>query len=143
MLLQRIASETVAEQWRSLKHAVAKGLQPYRELSPLELSYLQSAALSGNLHLWVLYDDNKDIVAILSTTSVEELVTRQRMLLLFSYYKAKDTTREVLVAALAELMLFATSKGCIKIIGYTTDEAITELLKSAGLHSETYFELGV
>ena len=132
-MLVQLLPDQVAKYWEQIKFAVQSSFPPTTTAAEINLNKVLQSLLVGNLVAWASIDkESKKIVAIVTTTIMEDACADSRNLLIYSLFGLSDVGKQNWVDGYTTLMEYAKAKGCSKLVGFTKVEVIKKLAKHFG-----------
>jgi len=141
-MLVKLLPDQIAKNWETISYAIEQALPPVAGESDEKMNNVLMALLDGRMDCWVSYkngDDGMTMDAVVSTTMLDDGITGARNFLLYSIFTfdwADDNTWKEGFEALAK---YAKSKGCSKIVGYTSFDSMIDRAKEMGAEAEFMF----
>jgi hypothetical protein len=132
-MLVQLLPDQVAKYWEQVKFAVQSSFPPTTVAEDVNLNKVLESLLSGSLVAWVSVDkESRKIVAIVTTTIMEDACSSTRNLLIYSLFGVSNIGKENWTDGYETLMKYAKSKGCRHLVGFTRVELIKKLAKFYG-----------
>jgi len=128
-MLVQLLPDQVAKYWEQIKYAVHMSFPPTVEKEEVDMNKVLENLLGGNLVAWASVDrETKKIVAIVTTTFLEDVCSGTRNLLIYSLFGIADRIgKKNWTDGYETLMKYAKSKGCKKIVAFTRVDVIKKL----------------
>ncbi len=143
-MLNKIYPEDVAKNWEIFAPLIAKSIPPVLGGNMATMTSILEAIMIETLDCWSLVvrnSDNEDIGAFATTHIVDDELTRERSLLIYTLTalpKAK-IGMEDWADALQTLRKYAHHKGCSYISAFSDMPNVVALANRAGANTKTTF----
>lgn len=128
----QILPNQISKVWDSIKYAIAK----VERLSEADIkSYYNTllvALLNDKAQCFVRLDENKQLIGIAVTRLINDEVTGDKALVVSCLYSFKSVDMEFWKSDIEMIKQFARTSGCKKIIAYSTNERVYEIVQSIG-----------
>lgn len=134
-MLVKLLPDQISNHWDELSSAIKGSLPPFVADSDVCMINILKAALSGDLHCWIMYADNgtkTDIYAVITTMIWIDKITGTRDLLIYTFYATKPLLKDLLLSGFETLRKFAADKNCYKIIAYTNVPEMESIVTMLG-----------
>ena len=132
-MLLKLMPEQVSEYWDGIKFAVEEALPPVVGETPEKMNNILMALLNGEMDCWVSYrKEESGVVGFVITTITHDSCSDTTNLLLYVIYGMDQTKGVDWIEGYQALRKFALSKGCHRIIGYTTSDKVIKIAKKFG-----------
>lgn len=140
-MITKLLPENISTNWDLIKEAIAGALPPHVINTPEKLNRIMESTLSGELEVWVYYDneDGIKIKSIWTTSIVVDPESQTKNLLMYSIYNYDHTEDSNWLEGLKTMNAYAISKGCSNITGFTNNEYILKFVQSVGGQTDIRF----
>lgn len=131
-MLIHVQPDKVGEHWDFFADVIGDSLPPNIYLNGEGMSMVLSSALLEKLHVWVYEDGDGKAVFVMSTTVLEDPVTGQKNLLIYSFTSLRKIEPSMWEESFETLRKFAKAQGAVGIIAYTENDRIANYVQSLG-----------
>ncbi len=134
-MLTRLLPEQIAEHWDIIKYAIDQSLPPIVTDHPDKMNRILSSALSGGTTVWVSYTKVKEMnrfEAVILTKFLFDDVSNTKNLLIYSLFGYEVIDKESWMQGLEGIAKFAKARGCSKIVAYTDQPHVIDLVNKLG-----------
>ena len=132
-MLLKLTPEQVVDYWDDIKELVKESLPPTAEKSDRAMNRILEAMLIGIIDAWVSFrKENKEIVAIVTTTVVNDTISRSKTLLLYTTTTLKQSRAEDWREGFAAVAKYAKKLNCHTVACYTTNPEIRKIASKFG-----------
>jgi hypothetical protein len=139
--------QVITKHWNVIKNSILASLPENEQVNE---NLLLKHALTGQLECWFVVRENKginEIIGILTTVINNDLFASSKSMIVYSIYNLKEETAELDIwnEEFERFEKYARSKGCKKIIAYSDNPRIIEVVKKLGWNISYFlkFNLGV
>lgn len=134
-MLVRLMPEQTAKYWEQIKFAVENSVPPTVR-GTMNMNKVLYSLESGRMVAWASVDEGK-IVAIVTTTIMEDSCTDTKNLLIYSVYGiAEQIGKKNWTDGYETLMKYAKAQGCAQLVAFSRVEAIKRIAKHFGADIE-------
>lgn len=128
MLVQMIP-EQVSKEWEFYAPLIARSLPPMIATTLMGMASILRAILMEDLIVWNYYDDEDDLIFVMTTSVSQDNITMHRDLLIYSMSSVQHVRIKHFEDTFKTLKKYAIHFRCINIIAYTENEKIARYLK--------------
>ncbi len=128
--------------WPDIAPGIAVAVPPTAGESVQMMTSVLARILDGDLVLWMIcrtYDVNLDPLGHLTTVVVQDHITGQRNLLIYSLYVWELLPDEIVKEGIEVLRRYAKGMNCAKVIAFTKEPRVEEMIRMAGGNSQVKF----
>jgi hypothetical protein len=129
--LVKMNRELVTEWWDVIKESIRHSVPPFVAQREEVMGNLLKAILEGRLTCWGALEEDK-ATTILTTAMMREGLSQTLMLWIYTIYAFEIMEREYYATMFKELRHHARTRGCSKIITYSCNEDVINILDSLG-----------
>jgi len=133
-MILRLLPEQISVQWDMIKPAIEKSLESACE-DP-DMNDILTGLIEGSSQCWVssrkATNGGNIIEGIIITMITGDLFGEGRNLLIYSLFGYDMSTREAWRGGARALATFAKSKGCSRIVAYTSVSSLIKLAEGLG-----------
>ena len=130
-MLVRLMPEQTAKFWEQIKYAIENSMPPIVR-GTMNMNKVLYSLESGRMVAWASVDNGK-IVAIVTTTIMEDTCTDMKNLLIYSVYGIADQIgKKNWTDGYETLMKYAKAQGCMQMVAFSRVEAIKRIAKHFG-----------
>jgi hypothetical protein len=133
--------------FETLWYYIAQALPPSSSHHALRKGNILRSLQSGNMQCWLGWEKNGagySLAAIATTAIVNDTVTGDRNLLIYSFTYEKNFSPDAIVKHFETIKRFARVNKCMKVIAYTGLPVLTKLVeKYLNGKSSTFLEMEV
>jgi hypothetical protein len=130
-MLLKMLPDQVADQWETIWPAIEIVI-PLHNRTEQSKSNILHNIMSGNMHCWVLKDDEDVDVYAVATTCYFYDPCGSRSLFIYSLYGIRPISLEMWGAAFETLESWARGNGCESILSHTANKRMIQLIKYLG-----------
>ena len=142
-MLVRILTDQVQNLWPAIKHGLKESLPPTVIANEQTMANTLAALLSGEMIAFAAVQNN-DVYAIVILSFIWDNIVKEQSLLVFSLFAYRHIDDEMWQQGFAELRAFAKANFCNKIVAYSQNERILDLVNDlGGSTAYRYIELEV
>jgi len=141
-MLIKLLPENVTRNWDIIKPAIERGLVPIAEEGLDKMNKILESLLAGVIECWVQTKETEEgtkIHSIATTQVLHDYVSDTKSLLIYSIYNFRPMQDDDWVENYYTLKKYAVGRGCRKIIAYSKEPAIIQLIQRLGGESELTF----
>lgn len=136
-MLVQLLPEQISEYWDLIAPSIEGSLPPFVYASKEKMINILYALLSSDMQCWFIVNSKesikgKNIIAIVTTTIIEEGASKIKNLQIFTLFSRKVLTDSLFKDAYNTLSKFAKSKGCFRIVAYSDVERIISVVSRLG-----------
>lgn len=130
-MLVQLLPENVSSRWEFFAPILGMSLPPNITSTIQGMSSILSAIMREDLAVWV-YDDDGEVVFVMSTVIQTDPVTYKKSLLIYSLTGIRDISDRMWKEAYETIRKYARYHGCENIIAYTENEKIVNYINNIG-----------
>jgi len=130
-MLLRMLPEQVSDQWEAIRPGIESTL-PYK-VSEHNMNMLLEEFMIGNMHCWVLEEDD-NIYAIITTKFSVDIMDRKNMVV-FSVFGYRPATVDMWVESYNSLSRWAVANGCVSMVGQFDNETAESIVNNFNVSS--------
>lgn len=141
-MLTKLLPDQIAKFWHIIKYAVEESLPPTVGEHPDKLNRILAACLDGDLEVWASYQRNVEetlFEGIVVTMMTVDRASNTKNLLIYCLYGYVDVSPSSWIDGFQALTKYARSKGCSRVVGYTSVPFIIDKVKELGGEAEYTF----
>jgi hypothetical protein len=141
-VLTRLLPDQISRFWDIIRFAIEESLPPITGEGPDKMNRILSSLLSGKADCWASYVKEKEsrrFEGIVITKIQYDDISSTRNLLIYCLYGYEHIESESWTTGLKTLVKYASSKGCHRIIAYTDEPRIIEMVKKLGGETDYTF----
>ena len=135
-MLVKLVPEQISQNWKAYIEPAIKGSVPLDLLtSKVKLVNILEALLSGSMDCWwsvVEHGGEKQVLACIITTIVQDFDTKTKILRIFSLYGFTDIPVGEWQQGLRTILAYAKASSCELIDGFTENPSIISFVKALG-----------
>jgi len=133
-MLVRMLPDQVVDNWEFLSYAIEEALPPFADAAGDRMSSILTALLSDKMVCWVSVNSQNTIDNVVTTSITEDDCSGMKNLVIYSVFGVGETTmnRRSWMEAYKTLSDYAKAQGCYRIVAYTAEQSIIELVKRLG-----------
>lgn len=140
--LIRLDNVRVVEQWNDLEQILVESFAHIKsEWNEDEKAKLLKHIADERIQCWGIFK-GKELTAFMTTALLTEF-WGERRLLIFSLYGFNKINIEVWRSLFSSLTKYARSERCTKIVAYTTNKRIIQIVKSIGGTFSAFIEMEI
>jgi hypothetical protein len=133
-MLVKLMPDQIAENWELFSRSLSLGLPPGMSASPERMNDLLTSLLSGIAILWAghSYDKKEDkstVHTIIMTTVIVDPISDMKSLYIYAAVALHVMEMQEYVDMYNLINRYAKASGCERIITYTSNERLAEVLK--------------
>lgn len=137
-MITALTHEQVMHYWETTFKDVFLNMAPgHIEVSQQYLNNILQQILMDKLQVWVVQNEEKEVLLALSTQYIYDQLADEKMMLIFSMYAFMPTPDMYYASSLDKLRDVARANGCTKIIAYTMEPRALELAMLLGGKAST------
>ena len=141
-MLTRLTPEQISKFWDVIKYAVEDSLPPTVSDHPDKMNRILSSALSGKTDVWASYTKNEkgnNFEGIGLTRILYDDASGTKSFLLYCMYGYNKIDESSWVPVFDKLTKYAKSKGCSRIVAYSSVPHIIKMSKMLGAETDYTF----
>ena len=141
-MLTRLLPEQISTFWDVIKYAVEESLPPVVAEHPDKMNRILSSALSGETTVWASYTKGEEGIkfeGIVLTQFTHDKVSETKNLLIYCLYGYELVNKDSWLDGLMAIAKYAKSRNCSRVIAYTNEEQIINVVNSLGGNTEYTF----
>ena len=140
-MLIKFLPDQISKHWGEIKKAIEAALPPTAGESPDKMNNILEELLLDNMQCWVNVNNETGKINGIGTTQViVDTGTKIRNLLIYTAYSlGEETTSKDWKEGYKTICKYANSKGCQRLIGYTSIEKVVKLAEWLGGESKFRF----
>ena len=134
-MLTKLLPDQVSKFWDVIRYAIENSLPPIAGESPDKMKKILMSLLTGKSQCWVSYEINessKVFEAIVITRIFYDDASDTKSLLIYCLYGYEHIKQSSFTSGLKTLVKFAGSRGCERIIAYTSEPGVIKLVNRLG-----------
>ena len=140
--LVKLDNTTVVAQWNEVEQVfVDSFVHIKKDWNEEEKTLLLKAVSDNQLQCWGVFKDNKLIA--FATTAITIEFWGEKKLLIFSLYGFDRVSLQSWHKLISDLSKYAKSSGCKKIVAFTNNERVIEIVKMYGGDFSAYIEMEI
>ena len=134
----QIQPSSIGKDWPTLRKFIQLGFGPGDKLDEVSMTNILNGLLEGELQCWSL--STKDKVKLLAVTqgAVDKFVNRAS-LVIYSIVSLGQMSEVDWRFCFGKLKQFAASKGCDKLVAYTRNPKVVQIVEMLGGYTGTRF----
>lgn len=139
-MITKLLPDQIAKFWPVIKYAIEESLPPITGGHLDRINRMLSAALSGKIEVWAVYNrsDNK-FEAILITQFLYDDASNTKNLLLYCLYGYTTIGLNSWNDSLEYIAKYAKANGCHSIMAYSANQDLIKTAKSIGANTDYTF----
>lgn len=146
-MLLKMLPEQVSDRWDMFKDGIERSLPVVNDEDPEKMNNILASILTGEIQCWVSYRELEDLkkhgVALVLTTTVDDLITRTRSLILYLVWAWEKTEARDWIEGFQALMKFSKLMRCQRLIAYTSDEKVVKIAEKFNAEFQTFISFPV
>ena len=145
-MITRLLPEQVANFWDIIKYGIEETLPPVVGEHKDKMNRILGSLLNGRLTCWASYRrENEQIIfeGICVTTFSYDESSGTKDLLIYCVYGYNKTIKETWTNGYIPIAKYAKSHKCNRIIGYTDDPGVLEIVKMFGGKTRTFISIDI
>jgi len=134
-MLTKLLPDQISKFWPIVKYGIEQSLPPVVGDHPDKMSRILSGALSGKIDVWASYNrtgDNAKFDGIMLTQILYDDPSGTKNLLIYCLYGYEKVDKQSWIDGFKSILSYASSKGCMQIVGYTDVPILIDLVKQFG-----------
>lgn len=134
-MLTRLLPDQVSKFWDIIRYAIEQSLPPIAGEDPDKMKKILMSLLSSKSQCWASYDVNEDkrtLEAIVITRIFYDDASDTKSLLIYCLYGYGHIRQSSFTNALKALVKFAKSESCERVIAYTNEPGVVNLVNRLG-----------
>ena len=132
MKVLMLDSFLIQDFWDPIKYSVETCL------GPIDAEHLLTKILTNLIQVWIAFEENQ-VKAIFTSCIVEDDVTNERTLLLYSAYGFAKSSDELWFEVVKTMKAYAKKVGCKQLAAYTKVDKVIKKLTEAGGNAEVRY----
>lgn len=137
-MLIRLLNEDITKAWHVIRNGVRRSVPPFASGSDDSMKYILEALLKRFMQAWAIYDDGR-IKGIGLTGVIFDGFSQEKALLVYSVVAYENIQDELWIDSLETLRIFAKGVNCKRVVFYTSNPRIVQLMKKLGSDTNTVF----
>lgn len=146
-MLLKMLPEQVSDRWDMFKDGIEENLPTTNDEDPEKMNNILSAILCEEIQCWVSYREpvgsDKEGVALVLTTTVDDLITNTRSLILYLVWAWSKTQASDWIEGFDAMLKFAKLMKCHRVIAYSNEEKIISIAKKFNAEMQTFMSFPV
>lgn len=132
-MLVKLFPEHIGKHWPTVRKAITESSLPGTKLSEDNILNIQKGLMLGTMDCWAVTDqESKSLKGLVITTFAKDACINEVSLLIYVVYGIEDFTLEMWEAGFKQLSIYAKSKGCTSISGYSAVPFIKSVARRVG-----------
>jgi len=131
-MLTKLLPDQISSFWDVIRYAIENSLPPIAGESPDKMKKILMSLLSGKMQCWASYEISEKrriLEGIVVTRISYDDASDTRNLLIYCLYSYERVGYSNWTSGLKTLVKFAESRNCERIIAYTSEPGVIELVK--------------
>lgn len=128
-MLVKLLPDQISENWEPIKSAILNSLPPGSEDSKPQ--QILESLLAGDMQCWFYYDKSEVLKSVLTTYIIQDKVTGNKNLFIFTLY-GLDLSRRDWLEGLKTLIRYAKGQECNSILAYTQVQGLIDFISRIG-----------
>jgi hypothetical protein len=146
-MLLKMLPEQVSDRWDILADGIEANLPYVNDEDAEKMNNILSAILSDEIQCWISYrnkpDGTKNGVALVLTTTVDDLITRTRSLILYLVWAWEKTQASDWIEGFQAMQGFAKLMKCHRVIAYSNEEKVIKIAEKFNADMQTFMSFPV
>lgn len=134
-MLTKLLPDQISKFWDIIRYAIEQSLPPIAGEHPDKMKNILMSLLSSKSQCWASYDikeDRRILEAIVITRIFYDDASDTKSLLIYCLYGYEHIKQSSFTNGLKALVKFAKSEGCERVISYTNEPGVVELMNRLG-----------
>lgn len=135
-MLLMLLPEQLDKFWPYIKYAVEDTFPAHIIKEKAVLNNILQAMLTSRMQTWIAVRGEDEIVAMIITSSYEDLALGVKILRVYAIYAFTVATPSIWEDGFNTISKYAKSIGCVEIEGYTTNSVTLKAVEKFGFKSD-------